>query len=430
MKASLLSALVGAAVTHALPTIEAVGNKFFTSKGDQFFLKGIAYQLTPADPLIDTEQCKRDAALMEKLGANSIRVYHVDPSADHDGCMEVFDKAGIYPLIDLDTFDTYILPNDPWWNQTQHDRYAEVMDAFIKYDNVLGFFVGNEIIIQADQSQAAPYIKAATRDMKAYRDKKGYRKVPIGYSAADIAELRPMLQDYLTCGGNSSENVDFFALNSYEWCDPTKYAESGYANLQRMAKDFPVPIFFSETGCNVPGPRLFGDQPAIFGPEMINDWSGALIYEWIEEENHYGLISYGPKLEPTATGPNIEGGFTRAGTPTPVLPDFTNLQSQWATINPTGIKRSDYDPKHVSTRACPTSGIQGWLINGNVALPTLGQTLTTNAPKPTVTEEAEVSQPAGSASPTSTKNPAPMNKELTGMSAGLVGVMLFFTFWL
>lgn len=47
---------------------------------------------------------------MEKLGANSIRIYHVDPSANHDGCMEVFDKAGIYPLIDLDTFDTYILP--------------------------------------------------------------------------------------------------------------------------------------------------------------------------------------------------------------------------------------------------------------------------------------------------------------------------------
>lgn len=61
-------------------------------------------------------------------------------------------------------------------------------------------------------------IKAAARDLKAYRDSKGYRTIPVGYSAADIAELRPMLQDYLTCGGNSSNNVDFFSLNSYEWC--------------------------------------------------------------------------------------------------------------------------------------------------------------------------------------------------------------------
>lgn len=298
------------------------------------------------------------------------------------------------------------------------------MDAFIKYDNVLAFFVGNEIIARSNQSQAAPFIKAASRDMKAHRDRKGYRKVPIGYSAADIAELRPMLQDYLTCGGNASENIDFFALNSYSWCDPSTYKTSGYDNLQKQAENFPVPILFSETGCNVPGPRLFDDQDAIFGPEMINDWSGSIVYEWIEEANHYGLISYGPPVEATATGHNIKGGFTRAGTPTPVLPDFTNLKNKWATITPTGIASSDYDPKIVSTRACPTSTPDGWLVNGNVALPTLGETFSgTYETIPSATGSSP-------ASPSSTENPASPNKEIAGMSAGLVGVMLFFTFWL
>ena len=47
---------------------------------------------------------------MEKLGVNTIRVYHVDPDANHDGCMGVFAKAGIYTMIDMDTFTTYILP--------------------------------------------------------------------------------------------------------------------------------------------------------------------------------------------------------------------------------------------------------------------------------------------------------------------------------
>lgn len=98
------------------------------------------------------------------------------------------------------------------------------MDGFVKYDNTLGFFVGNEVIAQADQSLAAPYIKAAARDLKAYRNSKGYRDIPVGYSAADIAELRPMLQDYLTCGGNASDSVDFFALNSYEWCGDVRTA--------------------------------------------------------------------------------------------------------------------------------------------------------------------------------------------------------------
>lgn len=70
---------------------------------------GVAYQLRPLDPLIDTEQCQRDASLMKELGVNSIRVYHVDASANHDGCMKAFDDAGIYLLIDLDTFGTYVV---------------------------------------------------------------------------------------------------------------------------------------------------------------------------------------------------------------------------------------------------------------------------------------------------------------------------------
>ena len=69
---------------------------------------GIAYQLTENDPLIDANQCELDAALMKTLGANTIRVYHVDPTADHTGCMSAFANAGIYVFLDLDTFTTAI----------------------------------------------------------------------------------------------------------------------------------------------------------------------------------------------------------------------------------------------------------------------------------------------------------------------------------
>jgi hypothetical protein len=69
---------------------------------------GVAYQLVPDDPLIDTNQCKLDAALMKTLGANSIRVYHVDPNGDHTGCMSAFADAGIYLWLDLDTFTSQI----------------------------------------------------------------------------------------------------------------------------------------------------------------------------------------------------------------------------------------------------------------------------------------------------------------------------------
>lgn len=45
---------------------------------------------------------------MKDLGANAIRVYHVDSTANHKGCMDAFADAGIYLFVDLDTFDTQI----------------------------------------------------------------------------------------------------------------------------------------------------------------------------------------------------------------------------------------------------------------------------------------------------------------------------------
>lgn len=65
-------------------------------------------------------------------------------------------------------------------------------------------------------TDAAPYVKAAVRDCKAYMKSKGGRYIPMGYSAADIASIRPMLQNYLACPPEDAA-LDFFAVNIYEW---------------------------------------------------------------------------------------------------------------------------------------------------------------------------------------------------------------------
>lgn len=252
-----------------------------------------------------------------------------------------------------------------------------MLDEFQQFDNTAGVFVGNEVLTTAEGSAAAPYILAAARDIKAYRDQKNYRKIPVGYSAADIADLRPMLQNYLACHQNDSERLDFYSLNAYEWCGDSSYTVSGYNMLQKNATDYPIPIFFSETGCNSPKPRTFDDQSAIFGPEMSGTWSGSIIYEWIQETNDYGLISYGPSVSAAAaTNTIVEDGFSRQGSPTPVLPDFTNLKSQWATLNPTGAALSAYSKvaSSITGIQCPASTAGGWDVDPSSPLPTLGQT--------------------------------------------------------
>ncbi|KAK2629816.1 hypothetical protein QTJ16_000636 [Diplocarpon rosae] len=420
--ALLAASLVNAAVSQ----ISIKGTKFFYENGTQYYMKGIAYQLTTSDPLTETEQCQRDASLMATLGANAIRVYHVDPAGDHSGCMSAFAAAGIYLLVDLDTFETDIDPNHTQWSQSQFDAFAAVMDAFHAYDNTLGFFVGNEVIGLNNQSLAAPYIKAAARDMKSYRDSQGYRQVPIGYSAADISELRPMLQNYLACGSNSSESIDFFGLNAYEWCGDKTMATSGYNTLNGYASTLSVPIFFSETGCNTVQPRTFQDQPAILGPDMDSLWSGAIVYEWIEEANNYGLISYGTPVSATIVATGIEGGFSRAGTPTPVTPDFSNLQNVWKTLLPPGVVASAYTPS-IPPPACPTSTPGGWLVDGDVKLPSVGQVLQTSS---SATATSTGTATGSAATPSSTKGSANGGKEIAGMSVGLVGVMLWFMWFL
>lgn len=311
------------------------------------------------------------------------------------------------------------------------------MDTFHNYDNILGFFVGNENIAQKEDSPAAPYIKAAARDMKAYRKKKGYRNFPVGYSAADIEQLRPMLQDYLTCGGNSSETIDFFALNSYSWCDPSTYEQSSYEKLQSYALNFPVPIFFSETGCNVPGPRLWDDQDAIFSDPMVGTWSGAIIYEWIQEQNNYGIISYGPEVSDlTQNDATVFDGYSRMGTPTPKSPDFSNLKTKWASITPSGVSKAAYKTTAISTPACPTSTQGGWWeVDGNVALPSLGETHTADFTQvPTATSDpSDASNTAASPSATASDdsdNAASGDKQITYGGAALATVMLIFTLWL
>lgn len=200
--------------------------------------------------------------------------------------------------------------------------------------------------------------------------------------------------------------------------------------LQTEAAGYPIPIFFSETGCITSPPRTFTDQAAILGPDMDDTWSGAIVYEWIQEANHYGLVDYGGVI---ASG---EAPIARSGTPTPISPDYSNLKGQWATLTPAGVKLSDYSASasHLTTPACPssTAGTSGWQIQGNPSIPAVGQKFN---PTATATEspasKASSTDAAAKASASSTKGSAATGgKEITGMTVGLAGVMLSFIAWL
>ena len=56
----------------------------------------------------------------------------------------------------------------PAWTTNLLDSYIATIDAFSKYDNVLVYNIGNEVVTSPNQTAAAPFVKAAARDTKAY----------------------------------------------------------------------------------------------------------------------------------------------------------------------------------------------------------------------------------------------------------------------
>ena len=326
---SILSALTKVTAADDFPTIEVVGNKFFYSNNQsQFYIRGIAYQkdvgtsdnTTFVDPLADEETCKRDLPYLTDLNTNVLRVYALDAEADHDACMSLFQDAGIYIIADLAEPTVAISTTDPSWSLELYDRYTSVIDMMQKYDNVLGFFAGNEVITNDTNTDSAPYVKAAIRDMKSYISEKGYRDIPVGYSANDDADTRVPSADYFSCGDNDIK-ADFYGINMYEWCGQSTFRSSGYADRTAEFANLTVPVFFSEYGCNEVQPRRFTEVGAIFSDEMTDVWSGGIVYMYFEEENNYGLVSLDDNEVST-------------------LADFNYLRSEMASISPTSATAS------------------------------------------------------------------------------------------
>ncbi|KAL8723722.1 MAG: hypothetical protein Q9225_000017 [Loekoesia sp. 1 TL-2023] len=102
-------------------------------------------------------------------------------------------------------------------------------------------------------------------------------------SATHLRMKTPDTENYLVCGDRIAHNADFFGLNRFSWCVNSTISGSGYSALYDRAEDYPIPIFFSATGCNEVRERNFDDQQAILGWQMNDRFFGAVIYEWREE---------------------------------------------------------------------------------------------------------------------------------------------------
>ncbi|KAG5304340.1 glucanosyltransferase [Histoplasma capsulatum G186AR] len=327
--------------------ITVKGNAFW--QGDKrFYMRGVDYQPGGAsklkDPIADAKECKSDIAKFKELGLNTIRIYTVDNSKNHDECMAALADAGIYLVLDVNTPKYSINRKDPKpsYNDVYLQNVFATLDMFARYDNTLAFFSGNEVVNDGPSSKTAPYVKAVTRDMRQYLRQQGLRAVPVGYSAADVDTNRFQMAQYMNCGPDD-ERSDFFAFNDYSWCDPSTFEISGWNKKVELFSGYGLPLFLSEFGCNT-NTREWNEVKALYSDKMTSVYSGGLVYEYSEEPNNYGLV----KLEDGQAVP---------------LKDFDTLKKAFAaTKNPDGD--GGYN-KTGGANPCPKKNAPDWDVDGD-----------------------------------------------------------------
>ena len=98
------------------------------------------------------------------LQINTIRVYNLDPAADHDECVSIFNAVGMYMVLDVnsplktDSLDRY----NPSGSYTLSylKRTFAIVEAFKDYPNTLAFFAANEVINDVATAKSnPPYIR-------------------------------------------------------------------------------------------------------------------------------------------------------------------------------------------------------------------------------------------------------------------------------
>lgn len=374
-----------------MPALDLQGSYLVNNAtGDRYQIVGVAYQpggsagfdpTAGQDPLSDKETCLRDAALMQLLGVNAIRVYSVDPDINHDECASIFNavgtldlcshkrkadksQAGMYMFIDVNSPlpGQSITSYQPWasYYAAYLNRTFAVVEAFKSYPNTAAFFAGNEVISnKADGATVPPYMRAVIRDLKSYIAKHVGRSIPVGYSAADVREVLFDTWEYLQCNdasdGTSDDGskADLFALNSYSWCGNSSFTESTYDQLVTGFSNSSIPVFFSEYGCNKPTPRVFTEVPTIYGDQMANVFSGGIVYEYTWGTNEYGLV-------------NVSSDGSAH-----LLDDFYTFKDRLAALNFTTIQGIAPPSNSPTARDCSASLIQTSDFSTNFTIPAI-----------------------------------------------------------
>ncbi|KDO32466.1 hypothetical protein SPRG_02943 [Saprolegnia parasitica CBS 223.65] len=323
---------------------------------------------------------------LKALGANTVRMYAVDPSKSHDKFMCELNKLGMYAFVGMSAVceGCYILDEETpkCYSPAMFTRAQMIYNAFAVYDNVLGFSVGNENNLGKKIEKSAPCVKALIRDVRAYAQKcaGSVRQVPIGLDNADVdtpSHPRASWLGYYDCLKSNDENTraEWIGFNPYVECDPTthlKYADS--KGLQKLVGDYKKagysrPIVFGEFGCiditntinNIEQQRTFLEAKWMNEEaEMTEYVSGGNAFEYSVEKANLIDKAATPPYAKKDTGRYGIGYFTPDNCDHDTIPcvynkypEFDNLALAYNSTKASTVTKDAFTPARSTVMTCP-----------------------------------------------------------------------------
>jgi len=309
------------------------GKRFYKSDtGEYFPVKGIAYYPRPNEGDLSeysssvdffTEEFRSlweaDIRHLRQLGVNTIRIYAVNPSQNHDAFMCALQQNNIYAIVGLlaDCLDCSVgVDEAPACYPTGlKTRGQWVINEFSRYANTLAFSAGNEVTLYAREwgqvNMNAGCQKKFLRDMRQYVEScSGVlntilpRKVPIGMVNWDYErELQSLYFNCQTDPTDALETPEWYGLNSYQHCDPDDLL-LGWVQLRQDFESYnlPVPVVVAEYGCRERGfptidqfeaQRTWQQVDALYNPTYSEVFAGGVVFEFSAEKRVVDSSSQG-----------------------------------------------------------------------------------------------------------------------------------------
>ena len=199
------------------------------------------------------------------------------------------------------------------------------------------------------------------RDIKAFRNARGYRTIPISYSSSDGRPICLTSAEYFACGNDDTqgeeESFDLFGIQaqlSGEYA--TDYTQSGYGDMYEDFKNYSLPVVFSGIIGNIcMDTSNLSRVATVLGPVLQAVFSGAIVQGWYEMWANFSLVEY-PNKEQTGFSSTLDG--------------YNSLVTIFSSADLAGTSMASYTPSN-SAPACPTPDNSGWPVDPKAALPTI-----------------------------------------------------------